>query len=104
MADSKKIATPKKPATPKSGGATKSTPTKVAAPRKSSSPKKPAPSRTPRESPQSLRRLDPTPEERYLLIEKEAYYRAEKRGFRGGHPAQDWLEAEAYIDKLLRTT
>lgn len=104
MADSKKISTPKKLATVKSGNATKSTTTKKAAPRKSSTPKKPAPSRTPRESAQSLRRLDPTPEERYLLIEKEAYYRAEKRGFRGGHPAQDWLEAEAYIDKLLRTT
>lgn len=104
MADSKKISTPKKAATVKSGRAAKSTTTKAAAPLKTSSSKKSAPARGSRQSVQSLERLNPTPEERYLLIEKEAYYRAEKRGFRGGHPAQDWLEAEAYIDKLLRTS
>lgn len=42
-----------------------------------------------------------SPEERYRLIEKEAYYRAEQRGFLGGNPAQDWLDAEAYIDAIL---
>jgi hypothetical protein len=28
-----------------------------------------------------------------------AYYRAEKRGFKSGGEAQDWLEAEATIDR-----
>lgn len=35
------------------------------------------------------------------MIEEAAYYRAEKRGFRGGDPVADWLAAEAEIDALL---
>ena len=31
---------------------------------------------------------------------KEAYYRAERRGFTGGDPVQDWLEAEVEIDRM----
>ena len=42
-----------------------------------------------------------TPEERHRLIEKAAYLRAEQRGFQGGNPEQDWLEAEAEIDADL---
>jgi hypothetical protein len=37
-------------------------------------------------------------EERWKMIAEAAYYIAEKRGFAGGHPAQDWAEAEAAID------
>ncbi len=43
-----------------------------------------------------------TAEQRYRMIAEAAYYRAEKRGFTGGDPAQDWAEAEAYIEKMLR--
>ncbi len=42
-----------------------------------------------------------TPEERWHMIEEAAYYHAEKRGFVGGDPAQDWSEAEAQIDAEL---
>lgn len=42
-----------------------------------------------------------TPEERYRMIATAAYYRAEKRGFVGGDPVQDWLEAEAEFTKLI---
>ncbi len=28
---------------------------------------------------------------------ERAYYKAEKRGFAGGHEAEDWLQAEAEI-------
>ena len=42
-----------------------------------------------------------TPEERWNLIAIAAYYRAEKRGFVGGDPAQDWWEAELEIDAEL---
>lgn len=42
-----------------------------------------------------------TPEERWNMIAKAAYYRAEKRGFVGGDPAEDWTAAEAEIDAQL---
>lgn len=42
-----------------------------------------------------------TPEERYLMIAEAAYYRAESRGFVGGDPARDWVEAEAEIKMRL---
>jgi len=45
-----------------------------------------------------------TPEERHGMIAEAAYLKAERRGFRGGSPQQDWLEAEAEIDaRLMRT-
>jgi hypothetical protein len=34
-------------------------------------------------------------------IAETAYLRAERRGFVGGNPEQDWLEAEREIDHLL---
>ncbi len=42
-----------------------------------------------------------TPEERQRLIAQAAYLRAESRGFTGGSPEQDWLEAEIEIDAML---
>lgn len=42
-----------------------------------------------------------TPEQRYRMICDAAYYRAERRGFIGGNPAEDWNAAEAEIDGLL---
>lgn len=41
------------------------------------------------------------PEERYRMIAEAAYFRAQRRGFVGGDPVQDWLEAEAEIDRML---
>lgn len=41
------------------------------------------------------------PEERYRMIAVAAYYRAEKRGFIGGDPAQDWVDAEAEVERLI---
>jgi hypothetical protein len=40
-------------------------------------------------------------EERHRMIAEAAYFRAERRGFQGGDSFQDWLDAEAEIDKLL---
>lgn len=45
-----------------------------------------------------------TSEERQKMIAEAAYLRAEKRGFVGGDPAEDWLIAEAEIDKILSRT
>ncbi len=38
------------------------------------------------------------------MIAEAAYYRAQKRGFEGGHATQDWLDAEAEINALLLQT
>jgi hypothetical protein len=45
---------------------------------------------------------DVTPQQRYQMIAEAAYFLAERRGFAGGDPAQDWLEAEAEIDRILQ--
>jgi len=37
-------------------------------------------------------------EDREEMVAIAAYYRAERRGFDGGDPMLDWLEAEAEID------
>lgn len=42
-----------------------------------------------------------TPEERRQMIAEEAYLRAEKRGFEPGAEVQDWLEAEAEVERQL---
>ena len=43
-----------------------------------------------------------TAEARHTLIAESAYLRAERRGFAPGHETDDWLEAEAEVDALLR--
>ncbi len=42
-----------------------------------------------------------TAEERQNMIAQAAYLKAERRGFTGGSPDRDWLEAEAEIDAML---
>lgn len=39
--------------------------------------------------------------QRYEMIARAAYYRAERRSFAAGSELQDWLEAEAEIDRVL---
>ncbi len=41
--------------------------------------------------------------ERVQRIALAAYYRAERRGFQGGDPVADWLEAEAEVDAELNS-
>ncbi|MHB9103084.1 MAG: DUF2934 domain-containing protein [Sulfuricella sp.] len=48
------------------------------------------------------RKVPVTPEQRYQMITEAAYFRAEKRGFVGGDPALDWLEAAAEIDRIIQ--
>jgi len=40
-------------------------------------------------------------EELREMIAREAYLRAEKRGFNGGDPVRDWLEAETKVSEML---
>lgn len=42
-----------------------------------------------------------SPEQRSQMIAEAAYFYAEKRGFFGGDPMDDWLAAEAEIDSML---
>lgn len=42
-----------------------------------------------------------SPEERQRLIAEAAYFRAAERGFQGGDPVDDWLRAEAEINRTL---
>ncbi|MBI1425139.1 MAG: DUF2934 domain-containing protein [Gammaproteobacteria bacterium] len=42
-----------------------------------------------------------TSAQRLQMISEAAYFIAEKRGFAGGNPAEDWLKAENEIDKRL---
>jgi hypothetical protein len=39
---------------------------------------------------------------KWLMVAEAAYYCAQKRGFEAGHDLDDWLEAEAQIDTLVR--
>jgi glucan-binding YG repeat protein len=43
-----------------------------------------------------------TAEERWQMISEAAYFLAEKRGFSGGNPCDDWTQAESQVDALLR--
>lgn len=41
-------------------------------------------------------------EQREQMIAEAAYLRAERRGFNGGDPVQDWIEAEREVDARLQ--
>jgi hypothetical protein len=43
-----------------------------------------------------------TGEERHQLIMQAAYFRAERRGFTPGAELDDWLQAEAEVERTLR--
>ena len=42
-----------------------------------------------------------TPEERHRMIAETAYFLAHERGFTGGDPVSDWIEAERIVDQQL---
>ena len=44
----------------------------------------------------------PGHDSREKMIADAAYFRAEQRGFQGGDPLNDWLQAEAEVDARLR--
>jgi len=46
-----------------------------------------------------LQKIDP--EHRRRMIAETAYFIAEQRGFVGGSPLDDWLQAEVLVDRLL---
>ena len=46
-----------------------------------------------------LEKIDPR--ERYEMVAKMAYFRAERRGFEPGWETQDWYESEKMVDEML---
>jgi len=106
-----KRATP--PQTKKEPAATRSATTPRSAKSVASAKKKaPARARISGGSPAAPTRVGPTPdrsrrgktiteEQRRSMIAERAYFKAERRGFVGGNPMQDWCDAEAEVDALI---
>lgn len=46
--------------------------------------------------------LAPTSDQKHRMIAEAAYFRAEKRGFAGGDPVDDWFTAEVEIEESLK--
>jgi hypothetical protein len=60
----------------------------------------------PRRRPRSAAAAIPDVQTRQRMIADAAYYKAERRGFAAGDPdgpLRDWLEAEAEIDRYIKT-
>ncbi len=101
----------------KAGGQTKAATAKVPTTEKQSAAKKPAPARSSTAAkpavrakpaaaakpsrPRAKKPAGVAPEQRLNYIEVAAYYIAARRGFAPGDPLQDWVQAEAEIDRLL---
>lgn len=51
-------------------------------------------------NPQSLGHPTAESERRRRMIAEAAYFRAERRGFEAGCELEDWLAAEAEVDRL----
>jgi hypothetical protein len=56
-----------------------------------------------RKSGRSEMNMGVTPEERHRMIAETAYFLAQERGFTGGDPVSDWIEAERRVDRQLLT-
>jgi len=109
MATTKSSAGKSAPAKPKTTAGKSKPATKPAGPVKAKAPgkAKPAPKTAPKATtakPARTRSKKPAgvpPEQRRHYIEMAAYYIAERRGFAPGNPLEDWVQAEAEIDRLL---
>lgn len=111
MAESKAATTTKKPAAVKASApaATATKPAAKKAPAKPAATKsavakpaaKPSGSKVTANKPKAPK-LKVTPEQRHFMIAEAAYYRAESRGFEGGYEWQDWMDAEAEIERMIQ--
>ena len=72
-------------------------PAEKAAPRRRAEPVKPA-----APAAGAVPRITVSEEARRAMIAEAAYLRAERRGFSAGNEEEDWLAAEAEVDRLLR--
>lgn len=77
----------------------KKSPTRATTDRKSATPSVSADKTVQKPPAKASARQPVTPLERWRMIGEAAYYRAEKRGFFGGNPMEDWAAAEQEIDE-----
>ena len=54
------------------------------------------------DDPDGNHRMEVTPKERDKMVAVAAYFRAERRGFVPGHEVEDWCQAAAIIDSMLK--
>ncbi|HEU0186966.1 MAG TPA: DUF2934 domain-containing protein [Gallionellaceae bacterium] len=57
----------------------------------------------PRATRKAPARKSVTPEERYQMIARAAYFLAERHGFSAGRALDDWIAAEKEIDGMLKS-
>ena len=50
----------------------------------------------------NFKKIEVSPEDRFHMIAKEAYHRAKLHNFEAARLTQDWRDAEAEIDKMIR--
>lgn len=62
--------------------------------------KKSAASKTRKQVSALTKSNDPTPEQRYLMVQEAAYYHAQKAGFEGDS-VEHWLAAEKEVEQRL---
>ena len=105
---SKTTAKPRKKAkatTKKTASKKTATASKASAKPKTAAKVKSAPKKAPRTAKPKMKKGNGNgkgTEVRASLIEQTAYFIAEKRGFQGGDPVQDWLAAERQVDEMLK--
>jgi cell division protein FtsN len=98
-AAAKPVAKPAKAVTAKA--AAKPAPTKATTKTATAASKKAAPAKAKVAATKSAKRPAVTLDQRRWYVEVAAYYIAERRNFVGGSPAEDWVQAEAEVDRLL---
>ena len=59
------------------------------------------PAKKPKAKPEAKAKAAVSPEERFSMVARAAYFIAERRGFADGDPVQDWLVAECQVEALL---
>ena len=62
--------------------------------------KKTAKKKSVKKAPAPTRRV--SDQERYEMIQRHAYFLAEARNFEPGHELEDWIEAERFVDEMLK--
>ena len=98
-----KAAAPKTAVAPKQAAAAKAAPAKAAAKpaTKPAAEKKVAAKAAPRGRKPTGKPTIVAPEQRRQLVQVAAYFIAERRGFGSGREVEDWLEAEAEVERML---
>lgn len=90
--------------TPAKAGADKPTKSGSTKPALATRPTKAAPEKKTPKRPtgaSASRKLEISPEQRRRHVELAAYFMAERHGFTPGHEHEDWIAAEAEIDRMI---